>query len=342
RLGQRSRLLSSGAVNLSMLVQQLAYVGVVIHGVYLIHDGLLTMGGLIACTILTGRALMPMAQVAHLLVRYHQSMSAYRSIDRIMRLPTERPPQKSFISRPVLRGEIEFRDVSFSYPNQPRPAVDRVSFRVAAGEHVGIIGRIGSGKTTIQKLVLGLYEPASGSILIDGADLRQIDPVELRGNIGYVPQEIVLFQGTIRSNVTFGAPPVDDDTVMQAADIAGIGEHIRQHPNGLDAAVGERGAGLSGGQRQALAIARAVLMQPPMILLDEPTNSLDHSTEERFKQRLTELLGKSTLILVTHKPTPLSLIDRLLVVDRGRLVADGPRDKVLQALAGGQVSSAQV
>lgn len=341
RLGQRSRLLSGTAVNFSMLVQQLAYVGVVILGVYLIRDGELTMGGLIACTILTGRALMPMAQVTQLLVRYQQSLSAFRSIDRIMQLPVERPPERNFISRPLLDGAIEFKEVSFSYPGQPLPALNNVSFRIAPGERVGIIGRIGSGKTTVQKLVLGLYAPTSGSVLIDGIDLRQLDPVELRGNIGYVPQDIVLFQGTLRSNITFGAPPLDDASVMLAADIAGIGDHVRQLPNGLDFPVGERGAGLSGGQRQAVAIARAVLMHPPILLLDEPTNSLDNSTEERFKQRLTDTLGKSTLLLVTHKATPLSLVDRLLVLDQGRLVADGPREKILQALAGGQIAAAR-
>ncbi len=339
RLGTQSKVLASAIVNMVQFFQQAAYLIVIIWGVYLIGDRSLTMGGLIAATILTSRALAPFAQVAGLITRYYQSLQALRGIDALMKQEIERPPGASFVHRPGFHGDIEFRGVSFSYPGQEVPALNNVSFRLRRGDRVGIIGRIGSGKTTIEKLLLGLYQPQSGSIWVDGIDLKQIDPADLRKNIGCVPQDVTLFHGTVRENIVLGAPYVDDATMLRAADIAGVGEFVRRHPKGFDMPVGERGIGLSGGQRQAISVARALLLDPPILIFDEPTNALDNRSEDTFKQQLTQHLRDQTLILVTHRASLLSLVNRLLVLDNGRVVADGPKEQVLAALSEGKVNA---
>ncbi|SPA42955.1 ABC transporter, type I secretion apparatus, transmembrane component, ATP binding [Cupriavidus taiwanensis] len=334
RLALRSRWLSACVINAALFAQQAATLAVVVIGVYQIADDRLTMGGLIACTILAGRALMPLSQMAGLTTRYHQARTALAALDRTMALPVERPPGKHFLHRPPLRGEIEFRAVSFRYPGRDGAALDGVSFRIASGERVGLIGRIGSGKTTIEKLILGLYPPDAGAVLIDGAEVRQLDPAALRRGIGYVPQDVMLFSGTVRDNIVMGAPWADDAAVLRAARLGGVSEFIERLPEGYDLRLGERGEGLSGGQRQAIAIARAELLQPPVLLLDEPSSAMDNRTEEQFKARLAAALGERTLLLVTHRGSLLSLVDRLIVMDQGRIVADGPKAEVLNALAG--------
>jgi ATP-binding cassette subfamily C protein LapB len=279
----------------------------------------------------------PLAQVAGILTRYHQARAAYEALNAVMALPIERPPDSRFLHRPNLSGRIEFKDVGFSYPQQKLPALTEVSFKVEAGERIGLIGRIGSGKTTIEKLVLSLYEPNQGAVLIDGTDLRQIDPADLRRNIGSVLQDVILFHGSVRDNITLGAPFVDDRTVLRAARIAGVEDFIARHPSGFDLNVGERGDQLSGGQRQAIALARALLLDPPILVLDEPTSAMDNGSEARFKQRLAQILSGKTLLLVTHRASLLSLVDRLIVLDGGRVVADGAKDEVLKSLAAGRI-----
>jgi ATP-binding cassette subfamily C protein LapB len=337
KYGQRARLLSSTAVNFTGYIQQMSSVCVVIFGVYLIAEGNITMGALIACTILTGRALAPMGQVAGILTRYHQSKAALSSLNSLMNLPVERPTGREFLHRPNFKGGIEFKNVTFRYPEQPMDALTQVSFTIKPGEKVAFIGRIGSGKSSIEKLVLGLYEPRDGSILLDGTDIRQIDPVDLRRNVGYAPQDVVLFFGSIRDNITLGAPFADDEAVLRAAEIAGVTEFVNRHPSGFDMPVGERGEGLSGGQRQSVTIARALLLEPPVLILDEPTNAMDNSTEESFKAKLASELKDKTLMLVTHKASLLSLVDRIIVMDQGHLVADGPREQILTALKKGHI-----
>lgn len=336
-MGLKSRLLSAVGVNFSTFAQQAANIGVIIMGVYLIVDDKLSMGALIACTILTGRALAPLSQLAALLTRYHQSRNALASIDRLMHLPVERPEGKDFLQRPKLEGGIEFKNVSFAYPGQESDALVDVTFKIKPGERVGLIGRVGSGKTTIEKLVLGLYPPKNGSILIDGAELRQIDPAALRRDIGYVPQDILLFYGSVRDNICLGAPDAEDAAILRAAEISGVTEFVNRLPNGFDLQVGERGEGLSGGQRQAIAIARAELLSPPLLMLDEPSSAMDSRSEELFKARLAANLGTRTLVVVTHRASLLTLVDRLIVLDNGRVIADGPKDQVLAALAGGKI-----
>ncbi len=333
----RSRLLSSITVNLAGFVTNLVTVGVVVVGVYEIAAGNMTVGGLIACSILSGRAMAPLSQVAQILARFHQARTAYQTLDTVMKLPVERPPATRFVHRPVLQGNIEFRNVSFTYPGQKIAALAGVSFRVGAGERVALIGRIGSGKSTIEKLVLGLYEPEGGSILVDNTDLRQIDPADLRRNIGCVPQDVMLFTGTLRDNITMGAAQADDATMLRAAELAGVEDFAARHPLGYDRPVGERGQALSGGQRQAVAIARALIGDPPILVLDEPTSAMDNAGENGLKARLSAELTGRTLLLVTHRASLLSLVDRLIVLDGGKLVADGPKDQVLKALAAGQI-----
>jgi ATP-binding cassette, subfamily C, bacterial LapB len=335
--GMRARLLSGLGVNVSLLAQNLVTVGVVIFGVYRIADGLMTVGALVACTIITGRAMAPLAQVAGLLTRYHQARAAYDALDKVMGLAVERPAQARFLHRPQLHGELAFREVTFAYPGQKQPALDKISFVIKPGERVGLIGRIGSGKSTIEKLVLGLYEPDQGAVLIDGTDLRQIDPADLRRSIGCVLQDVCLFQGTIRDNIALGAPFVDDRALLRAARIAGVEDFVARHPLGFDLNVGERGERLSGGQRQAVAVARALLLDPPILVLDEPSSAMDNGAEGRLKQRLEEILPGKTLLLVTHRASLLTLVERLIVLDGGRMVADGPRHDVLNALAAGRI-----
>ncbi len=337
KYSQRSRILSSMAVNFTTFLQQMASVSVVVFGVYKITEGDITMGALIASTILTGRALAPLGQVAGILTRYHQSKAALSSLNTLMNLPVERPSGREFLNRPDFKGGIEFKNVTFRYPEQPIDALTEVSFSIKPGEKVAFIGRIGSGKSSIEKLILGLYEPSEGAILLDGTDIRQVDPVDLRRNIGYAPQDVVLFFGSIRDNIALGKPFADDDAVLKAAETAGVVEFVNRHPSGFDMPVGERGEGLSGGQRQSVAVARSLLLDPPVLVLDEPTNAMDNSTEEQFKAKLAETLDDKTLLLVTHKASLLSLVDRMIVLDQGRIVADGPREQVLAALKKGHI-----
>jgi len=341
RLGIKARTLSSAIVNISMSVQQTAGVAVIVVGVYLIAERELTIGALVACTILNTRALAPLGQVAGLMTRYHQSMQALTTLNSVMQLPIERPENKSFVQRPIIRGEIEFRNVTFTYPGKQVPALAGVSFRVAPGERAAVIGRIGSGKSTLEKLILGLYEPTSGSILIDGVDIKQIDPATLRRNVGYVPQDIVLFFGTVKENILFAAPYADDVAMIHAAEVAGVTEFVNHAAQGFDLHIGERGEGLSGGQRQTIAIARSLVLDPPILIMDEPTNSLDNRSEENFKGKLDKVLTGKTLLLVTHRASLLSLVPRLIVLDNGKVVADGPKEQVMQALAGGRINVAK-
>ena len=339
RSAAKAQWISGLATTLAQVAIQLTTVAVVVYGVHQIAAGEITMGALIAATILTGRALQPLGSVAAMLTRLQQSRVALKALDTLMKTPVEREPGKSFLHRPRLDGQIELHNVAFAYPNQEDKALNGVSFTIEPGERVGILGRIGSGKSTIARLLLGLYEPEEGSVLMDGTDLRQIDPADLRRNIGYVSQDNYLFFGSVRDNIAFGAPHLDEATVRRAADLAGVTEFLQSHPMGFDLPVGERGTALSGGQRQSIVIARALLHDPPILMLDEPTSSMDNATEAQFKTRLEQILPDKTLILVTHRGSLLSLVDRLIVIDHGRIVADGAKDQVLKALKSGQVRS---
>jgi ATP-binding cassette subfamily C protein LapB len=257
-----------------------------------------------------------------------------------MSRPVERPLDSAFLSRPAFNGDIEFREVSFRYPGAEEDALTKVSFKIKAGEHAAILGRMGSGKTTIHKLILGLYQPTAGAILIDGIDARQIDPAELRRCVGYVQQDTQLFYGSMRDNITISSPHVDDSTVLAAAHVGGIDEFVNAHPKGFDMLVGERGETLSGGQKQGVGIARAFISKPAILLLDEPTSAMDHSGEEAIKRRLIEATKNKTLVLISHRSSLYDLVNRIIVIDSGRIVADGPKDQVTDALRNGKIGKA--
>lgn len=340
RVSSQLRLLSSSAINGTATLQQFVNLATVVAGVYLIHVKMLTMGGLIACTMLMSRAMAPLAQIVGLLMQYQNARLSLASLEQTMERPTERSGETAFVHRPEIRGEIEFRDVTFAYREDAEPALKNVSFRVRPGEHVVVIGRIGSGKTTLQKLMLGLFTPGEGAVLVDGVDLRQLDPADLRRSVGYVGQDAMLFYGSLRENIAIGAPYADDRAIIEAAEMGGLTEFVNRHPQGFDMVVGERGESLSGGQRQGIAIARAVLLDPPILLLDEPTSSMDFSSEAAFKDRLRRYAEHKTLVIVTHRTSLIDLASRIIVVDGGRVVADGPRDQVVEALQSGRIGRA--
>lgn len=333
----RSRSLSHLAMNLTGFVQQLAYVIIIIVGVHLIKEGELTTGGLVACSILSGRVMGPFAQIAQLITRLHHTMSAYRELDRVMNLSVEREDTGSFLHRPEIEGSLEFRDVTFSYPGSKLPALKEVSISIAAGERVGVVGRTGSGKSTLGKLGLNLYTPDQGSVLVDGADMRQVDPADLRRWTGYMPQDVSLFQGTVRQNICMAHPQASDQEILRAAQLSGTHDFMRTHPMGYGLHVGERGATLSGGQRQAISIARALVRDPNILIMDEPTSSMDSQSEAILVQRIKSFLHGRTLLLITHRPSLLDLVDRIIVMDEGRVVADGPKDAILRQLQSGGI-----
>lgn len=339
-VSSKLRLLSSSINNGAATMQQLITVSLVILGVYLVINGELTMGGLIASTMLASRALVPIAQTAGLLTQYHNAATSLNSLDEIMQRPVERPADSTFLSRPVFNGDIEFREVSFSYPGAESNALTKVSFKIKAGEHVAILGRMGSGKSTIHKLILGLYQPTEGAVLIDGIDARQIDPAELRRSIGYVQQDTQLFYGSMRDNITISAPHVDDAAVIAVAQIGGIDEFVNSHPKGFDMLIGERGETLSGGQRQGVGVARAFINKPAILLLDEPTSAMDHSGEDAIKTRLAESTQNKTLLLISHRSSLYALVNRIIVIDSGRVVADGAKEQVTDALRNGKIGKA--
>lgn len=336
----RMRELSAKANYGTSWLAQIVSLSVVVIGVQLISQRELTMGALIACTALASRALAPAGQIVALLMQYQGARTALQSLEKVMEKPVEREASQAFLHRRELRGEIELRDVRFAYPGRDDAVIDGVSLRIAAGDRVALIGRVGSGKTTLQKLMLGLYQPSEGAVLLDGIDLRQLDPADVRRNLAYVSQDVTLFYGTLRENITLGLPYADDQAVVNAADTACLLDFVNRHPRGFDLPVGERGELLSGGQRQAVGIARAVLHQAPILLLDEPTSAMDFSTEAQITRKVSDFAMDKTVVLVTHRTSMLALVNRVIVIDGGKVVADGPRDRILEALQAGRIARA--
>ncbi|WP_310461075.1 type I secretion system permease/ATPase [Sphaerotilus sp.] len=336
----RMRALSSTASYGTNWLAQVVNLSIVLIGVYLISQRELTMGALIACTTLSSRALAPAGQIVGLLMQYQGARTALESLNKVMANPVEREAGQNFLHRRELKGDIEFRDIKFAYPGRDDPVLDGISFRIQQGERVALIGRVGSGKTTLQKLMLGLYQPTSGAVLLDGIDLRQLDPADVRRNLGYVSQDVTLFYGSLRENITMGLPYADETAVLAAAETACMTEFVNRHPRGFDMPVGERGELLSGGQRQSVGLARAVLHNAPLLLLDEPTSAMDFSTEAQVTRKVTEFAQGKTVVLVTHRTSMLALVDRVIVVDQGKVVADGPRDRILEALQAGRIARA--
>lgn len=334
-LGQR--LAAAIPMTVANSASTIAYCGIIIVGVGLLRNHEVTTGALLACSILCGRALAPLAQIATLLSRLSATRVAYRQINALMETPTE-GPQGDALHPARLEGEIELRNVSFRYPGAPEKALDGVSLAIRPGERVGFLGRVGSGKSTLARLVLGLYEPEEGVVLIDGVDLRQYDPAELRKLIGAGMQDNVLIAGSVRQNICLDRPGVEQEEMIRAAEISGTHRFMGQIANGYDLRLADRGDGLSGGQRQSIAIARAIAGRPPILIFDEPSSSMDAQTEADLISRLQSEVAGRTLLLITHRTSLLSMVDRIVVLDRGKIVADGPRDAVLQRLARGKAA----
>ncbi len=341
KYGKRVRLLSQLASYYSAFITQITSVAVVVYGAHLAEAGEITMGVIIAAVILSGRILAPLTQLANLGVKLDRSLLSLRGLNQIMAQPVERPDFRDFVHYPKLQGAITFENVSFAYPEQDpeqqQEVLKGVNVKINPGERVGIIGRVGSGKSTLAKLMLNLYSPTDGSVLIDHTDIRQIDPADLRRNIGFVPQDSFLFMGSIRENISISAPHAEDEDIVRAAVLAGVDSFVSKHPMGYDLPVGERGKNLSGGQRQAVTLARALLFNPAMLIMDEPTNDLDQQSEELLKKRLHETIKERTLILITHRYSLLSLVDRIIIVDNGQVIGDGPKKEILEALSNKQI-----
>jgi len=334
----RARWMSGWTSNLSMVSQQVITLVMLVWGVYLIHDGVVSSGALIGAVMYGTRAVMPLNSVVSLATRYQGARAAMASLDKMMALPTEREKGRGYVTGHRVTGRIGLHDMSFSYPQTSDAAAPMVlrnlTLGVKPGERIAILGRIGSGKSTILRVMAGLYQPTEGMVEVDGLDLRQIDPADYRLRVGFVSQEPRLFKGTLRDNVTMGRANIDAMRLAEVARVTGLDRVVAAHPQGWELSVGEMGGLLSGGQRQLVALARCLVTRPQILLMDEPTSSMDAQSEAMFLRQLKEAAGTRTLIMVTHRPAVLELVDRVMVVDGGRVVLDGPKAAVLAALSG--------
>lgn len=327
------------STNVAQFVQQFVQMAIVAIGAVLVSDGQFAYGAIIACTILSGKALAPFAQFVQMLVRFNQINASYQALSELMKQPVEHPERAVFLPRGRLRGEIEFRSVTFTYPGQTVPALNNVSFHIQAGERLAILGHVGSGKTTISRLLAGLYAPDSGTILVDGIDIRQIAPSELRENLGLALQDVWLMSASVAQNISLGSVNVTPEDVLWAGEVSGVADFVNQHPEGYQQVMRERGESFSGGQRQAISLARALVRRPAMVLLDEPTSAMDTRTEQQFIQRLRQADLKSTLLIITHRTSLLPLVGRVMILERGQVSAIGSTDQFLQAQAQAQAQA---
>jgi ATP-binding cassette, subfamily C, bacterial LapB len=332
--GIKTKTLSAAIGTVSGFVTQLNTVLLIIFGAYMIDAQALTIGALIATVILSGRALGPMGQVAGMIAYYQHVRSAYDSIENVMNLESEHPSDKQFVRRPAFKGNIEFKNVTFGYPGTDFKQLIDINLRIKQGEKIAILGKVGSGKSTLQKLLLGFYHQDEGSVLIDGIDVKQIDPVEIRSNISYMSQDISLFAGTARSNILLKKHKSSDEDLLRAAKISCASDFINKHPQGFELPIVEKGENLSGGQAQAISLARTIIDDSALFILDEPTKSFDSGTSKRVLSNLKQLLEKKTLILITHTPADLVLVDRIIVMDSGKIIMDGPKQEILDKLNG--------
>lgn len=334
RATSKTRFWSSLAIFFSMMVQQSVSVVIIVWGVYLVAEGEISVGALIASNILAGRVLAPLGGITSTLSRMKQSTNALRNLKNLMRAGRDHGDENAHTEL-VRDGKIEFRDASFQYPGSNNLVLQDISTRIAPGERVGIIGKVGSGKSTLGKLLCGLHETTQGAILLDDVDVKHRQMADLRKAVYYVPQDADLFSGTIRDNVCFNGP-VAPDVFDKACHVSGVALLVQQNPLGYEMPVGERGRNLSGGQRQAVALARALVNEAPILFLDEPTAAMDTTTESAFVKNMAEAGGsQNTLIIATHRSSLLELVDRLIVIDQGRIVGDGPKNEVLASLKRG-------
>jgi|LWDU01.1.fsa_nt_gi ATP-binding cassette subfamily C protein LapB len=329
----KSKFWSQLTSNFSQSGQQLSQVGIIVYGVFLIADGGLTMGSLIACVILSGRTLAPLGQVSNLLGRFNQALTAYSNFGQLMEQPVTEMSRSHQVRLQDVEGGITLSNVSLTYPEQKEATIKQLNLKVMPGEKVAVVGKIGSGKTSLLRLIAGLYEPTEGSIKIDQFDVTHLYPDDLRRHVGVVMQTPLLFSGTVKENLLMGNPEATDEEIIQAAKVAGVDEIVSNLPNGYETVLAERGQQLSGGQRQAICIARAFVGNPKIIIMDEPSSAMDTGSEQKLLVDLKSQLVDKTLILITHRGTLLDLVDRIVVIDSGRIITDGPKDKVLQAVS---------
>jgi ATP-binding cassette subfamily C protein LapB len=330
----KSKMITNSVLNFASFIVQISVVAVVVLGVYRVSENLISMGGIIAAVMLTGRAISPIAKLAGLMTRSNQTLSALKQLDTLMEQEGEFEDKAHLVSRTKLSGNINAENISFKYPDAESDSLQPMSVKINQGERIAIVGHNGSGKTTLAKLLLGLYQPSKGSIQFDGLNHQQIHPSDLRKNIGYLPQDIVLFHGTIRDNILFGTRQVTEYQLIRAVQLSGVSAFTDHNSQGLDQQVGESGSALSRGQRQSIVLARAILNSPQILLLDEPTASLDARAEKKFIEAINATAKDRTMLLITHKMDLLKLVDRILVLDKGKLIIDGPKDKVLAQLKG--------
>ncbi|ADG94181.1 type I secretion system ATPase [Arcobacter nitrofigilis DSM 7299] len=331
----KGQFLSQSITFFTAYIAQFSNIAIVAGGVYLAGEGDITMGAIIASMMLNGRTIAPVSQLVSLIMRYDKTMLSLNNLDEIMKMPVEKE-NKNYISRPNLNGDIEFKNVDFSYKESKYKILNNLNVTIKKGEKVAILGKIGTGKSTLLKLIMNLYEPTNGSILVDEVDVRQIDPIDLRSSIGVVPQEPFLFMGTIKDNITIGEQYVSDEELISVSKIAGLDEFLGRHEAGFDLMVGERGDGLSGGERQSVTLARALISDPNILMLDEPTNSMDSQTEKAFIGKLKNIIDDKTVIIVTHKTSILELVDRVIVLDNGNIIFDGPKEGLYKPTQGGK------
>lgn len=333
----KARELSNSATSLVTFLQQFQTIAIVIFGVYLISDGSLTQGALIATVMLAGRVTSPLSQVLGLALRFQQAKAAMQSLNELMAMPVDRDTSQEYLHNPSLTGQVTLKEISFTYPQtgvSANPSIlNGINLKVEPGERVAILGRIGSGKSTLLRVMARLYRPTQGQLFSDGIDASQIDPADWRQAVGFVSQDARLFYGTLRENVMIGHPDATSDELLRALRLTGLDQVAARHPLGINLPVGENGSGLSGGQQQLVALARTLLAKPKLLLLDEPTSAMDAQTEAQFLEHLTHATKGQTLVIVTHRPSLLSLVERIVVVDQGKVVKDGPKDQVLASLA---------
>ncbi|WP_296433826.1 MULTISPECIES: type I secretion system permease/ATPase [unclassified Rhizobium] len=333
RTSEEIKHVSTNAINMTMFVQQMVSVLIVIAGTYEFSEGRIAMGAIVATVMLASRAGAPLGQIAMTLARFRQATMSLRILDKIMEQPDDRPSTVGFVNREITRGAFSFQDVSFQYPGSDYPVINKLSFNVNPGERIGIIGRIGSGKTTLGRLLDGLFAPSGGRVLIDGVDIRQYHMAEVRANVAVAGQSSDLFSGTVKENLLLGRADATDEDLLEVARMTGVDEFVGTHPRGFDMPVGERGSNLSSGQKQALTIARLLLTRPKVVFLDEPSGAMDLATERNLIARLSKAFDrKTTLIIATHRYSMLDLVDRLIVIDKGRIIADGPKQAVIEAM----------
>ena len=333
--GMRLKSISNFITNFATTTQSLMYVAIIAIGALLVREGDLTVGALIACSILAGRAVAPVSQLIGLLTRIHHVKAAAQTLDKIMAMPVDRPSDANFLALERCKGDLSLANVQFSYGESDVVALNIPHLNIAAGERVALLGRTGSGKSTLLRLLSGLYLPTKGRVMMDGVDIHQIDPSRFRQAVGYMTQDVRLFSGTLKENLLLGAGDVGDDLMLEIARVAGMDRIAASHPRGFDLQIFEGGGGLSGGQKQAVGLARLMLANPHVFLLDEPTAAMDQQTEREFIERFGAWLGSDrSLVIATHKPSILSLVSRIIVLEQGKVILDGPRDKVLQQLAG--------